>query len=57
MKIRFVGYVDEVIDIDEELYNEALAANQLSDFMHQYLTNVGIEIAYGREEEFNGSSV
>lgn len=60
MKVRIVGYVDKVLDLnadEEQTYLAAEAAGRLSEFMEAYVSSVGIEIAYGREEEFSGSSV
>lgn len=58
MRIRVVGYVDEVISFDadeEETYKSAEAAGRLSEFMEAYLTSLSIELTFGREEEFDGN--
>jgi hypothetical protein len=57
MKIRVVGYLDESVDVDKELYEAAEAAGHLTDFMHPYITQLDIELTYGKEDEFNGTSL
>ena len=57
MRIRVVGFIDEVIPFDkdeEETYLAAQAAGRLSEFMHAYLTSLNIELTYGPVDEFDG---
>lgn len=55
MRIRVVGYLDEFIEVDAELYEAALAAGHLTDFMHPILSTLNVDLTYGKEDEFDGS--
>lgn len=57
MRIRVVGYLDEFVEVDKELYEAAEAAGSLSDFMYPILTTLKVELTFGKEDEFDGSSV
>lgn len=57
MRVRVVGYLDEFIEVDEELYEEAKRSGKLEDFMYPILTTLNVELTFGKEDEFHGSDV
>lgn len=57
MRIRVVGYLDECIEVDQELYEEASRSGKLEDFMYPILTTLNVELTFGKEDEFDGLNV
>lgn len=57
MRIRVMAMIDEVIDVNKDEYEEALAKGELAKWMHPHLCKIDIELTYGPEDEFDGSSV
>lgn len=53
--IKVVGFVDENIHVNKELYEAAEAAGALSDFMNPILATLDIDLTFGRESEFDGN--
>lgn len=57
MRIKVVGFIDTVIDVNQYEYEEALAIGELSKFMEPILSNIEMDITFGKEDEFSGSSL
>lgn len=57
MRIRVVGYLDEFVEVDKELYEAAIAAGALDEFMHPILSTLNVELTFGKEDEFDGNSL
>lgn len=57
MEIRVVGYIDEVLHVNQQMYEAAETAGTLQDFMHPILLELDIELVFGRAEEFNGNQI
>lgn len=51
-KLRIIGFIDTIIPVDAEFYNQLKQSNQLEKFVVEILSDAQIEITYGLEEEF-----
>lgn len=55
MKIRIMGMLDTVIDVDKDTFEKAVASGNLSNFMEPYMDKLVLDVTYGKEDEFDGS--
>lgn len=57
MKIKIVGFLDKVVEVDEQAYRLAEQMKTLSEFMDPILETLSVEVVFGPLEEFENDQV
>lgn len=53
MQVRVVGFIDEEVEVDEQLWNEAKNDEELEKLMVPYFTKLHVNLTFGKPGEFD----
>ena len=54
MRVRFVGFIDDVLEVEDELWLNAKDNEDLQERLSPYFSKLNVNLTYGREDEFDG---
>lgn len=56
MKIRVMGLIDQIIDVDKYEYIRAVDNREVDKYLEPYLDSLDVELVYGPAEDFGNVS-